>query len=467
MTTFSGRHKILVSFNTKLIIQSIYGPKGQNPEYRCMKFLTIFALILSAVLTACGGGGATGSNSSPPANEPAPQPQPQPEPQPQPQPEPEPVPEFSFTIEEFYPGYCGLDGKVENQHSGYAASGYANPDNAIDSGLNWKLNAQASGTYSLSWRYALASGINTARLLVNGSEVQTIDFATSGGWTTWIIESADVSLEPGVNTISLLATSASGLPNIDNLIVSGENVAPANCDGSAVVAMTPNELCIAGASFQNMEVDCGGARVGTACADDSESQNPVITLRNATIKNLIIAADGGADGIHCREGDCVLENVIWEDVCEDAATNRSENGSMHIKGGWAFNGTGGWGGTPDKIFQHNSKNSTTTIDSGFVARGVNGKLWRSCGNCSSNGGPRHVVIDNVRIEGQIGSVAGLNSNFGDTATITNLEIENYSAGNPPVCELYTGVQSGESSPKIGEAWNTVNCIVEQSDVSSF
>jgi hypothetical protein len=181
-----------------------------------------------------------------------------------------------------------------------------------------------------------------------------------------------------------------------------------------------------------------------------------------------IAASGGADGIHCKSGACRIENVVWEDVCEDAASNLSEGGSLTISGGSAFNSTDGFGGTPDKIFQHNSKNSTTFIQGGFTAKGNNGKLWRSCGDCTANGGPRHVNISNVRIEGTIGSILGANGNYGDTATIRNLQIQGYSAGKPKVCVEYVGVVKGNgSSTSLGERWNTSVCNVSPSDVTGF
>lgn len=426
---------------------------------------TLLLILAISLTSACGGGGVTGSNSVPP---PAAEPQPQPQPQPQPEPEPDPQPAVSFKIEEFYPGFCGLDGEVRNQHTGYTASGYADSSNSVNASITWKFEVQSAGMYSLTWTYALASGVYEAELSADGGNAQNISFSSTGASTTWAAESLDLNLSSGIHTLVLSASSANGLPNIDSLTVEGDNARVVNCDDSPVPQMTPNTLCVAGATFQDTVVDCGGARIGSSCNGDDESQDPLITLRNATVKNLILAADGGADGIHCREGDCVLENVIWEDVCEDAATNRSDGGSMHILGGWAFNNTGGWGGDPDKIFQHNSvNNSTTQIDGGFIARGVNGKLWRSCGNCSNNNGPRHLIIDDVRIEGSIGSVVGLNVNFGDTATISNLAIENYGSGNPEVCEQYTGVQSGQSSPSLGEAWNTENCLVDPDDIVTF
>lgn len=48
-----------------------------------------------------------------------------------------------------------------------------------------------------------------------------------------------------------------------------------------------------------------------------------------------------------------------------------------------------------------------------------GKLYRSCGNCSGNGCKRNVYIEGVTaVNG--GELAGINSNYGDTATLKNV-----------------------------------------------
>ena len=225
--------------------------------------------------------------------------------------------------------------------------------------------------------------------------------------------------------------------------------------------------CYAGASLSNRFVDCGGKTIGLSCNGDDESQGAVISLNNASIRNVRLAANGGADGIHCTGGNCTLTDVVWEDVCEDAATNKSEGGTMTIVGGSAYNSDGGYGGTPDKIFQHNSKNSTTVISGGFTTYGKHGKLWRSCGNCTNNGGPRNVLIYDVNIDSAIGAIVGVNRNYGDRATIRDLRIRNYSSGSPHVCDEYRGVQKGSSSSKYGEYWNSASCDVSPSDVSSL
>lgn len=234
-----------------------------------------------------------------------------------------------------------------------------------------------------------------------------------------------------------------------------------------------NQRCIGGATFENEFVDCGGARIGLSCNGNDEHQPAVLTLKNASVKNLIITADGGSDGINCIAGDCVLENVVWEDICEDAASLTHSGKSMTIRGGWAFNSLEGVGGKPDKIFQHNAgADSTFIITDGFTAKGVNGKLWKSCGNCKQNSGPRHLIVNNVRIEGKIHAIAALNVNepYNDTATISNLSIENYRPKKTKICRTFFGTTREETTmdaESLGEAWNSKNCRVQQSDIISF
>ena len=218
--------------------------------------------------------------------------------------------------------------------------------------------------------------------------------------------------------------------------------------------------CAAGSVFTNTTVDCGGITVGTSCAGGSESQQPVFTLNNATLRNVHIKAGAAADGIHCVAGNCRMENVVWDDVCEDAATLKDAGVSMTIDGGSA-------NAADDKVFQHNSKNSTVTIKN-FQTYNRIGKLYRSCGDCTNNGGPRYVVIDNVQMNGSNGAVVGINKNYGDKATIRNLRIKNwtYPDGNAEVCLVHTGVEKGSgSSSVIGIEWGTANCDVTSADVT--
>ncbi|MEN3111468.1 pectate lyase [Uliginosibacterium paludis] len=206
-------------------------------------------------------------------------------------------------------------------------------------------------------------------------------------------------------------------------------------------------------------VDYGGATVGTSCDGQSESQQPVFVLTDgATIKNVVIKAGGGADGIHCT-GSCTLSKVVWNDVCEDAATMKGGSGkTMNVSGGTAYYAS-------DKVFQHNGIGSTVNI-SGFYANTI-GKLYRSCGNCSSNGGPRYVNISSTTVANVSASVVGVNSNFGDIAKIRTLKVKGWTKGSPAICVAYKGVQSGSESSKIGEQWGTTACNVSTSDITAY
>ncbi|MDQ3230513.1 MAG: pectate lyase, partial [Pseudobdellovibrionaceae bacterium] len=283
------------------------------------------------------------------------------------------------------------------------------------------------------------------------------------------VKECSVELDPEGETPAPVQPPTVPSPTTPTPVVPSPDAPSPTLPPSSPLPPSPAEECRAGATIRNKTVDCGGKTLGLSCDADNESQPPVLTLINATVKNLRIAAGGGSDGIHCNGGDCLLENVVWEDICEDAATHKSEGGTLTIKGGSVYNDTTGPGGKPDKIFQHNSKNSTTIITGGFTVKGQNGKLWRSCGDCKDNGGPRLVIIDDVIIEGTItAGLVGVNSNYGDTAKIRHLKVKNYRAGKPRICNEYTGVNKGQgSSTKRGEFFESPACDVSPTDVTSF
>ncbi|HSW06135.1 pectate lyase [Aquabacterium sp.] len=209
--------------------------------------------------------------------------------------------------------------------------------------------------------------------------------------------------------------------------------------------------------------DFGGASLGTSCNGSSESQAPVVLVRaGGVVRNLRIRAGGGADGIHCQ-GTCRLENVVWEDVCEDAATALGGSGTtMTVTGGSAANAA-------DKIFQHNGVGGAVSI-SNFAVNGSNGKLYRSCGNCPSQG-RRTVNMSGITINGSLSSgMAGVNKNYGDVATIRSVRWRNWNStsnsDSASACIPYNGVTSG-SSQKLPPEWGTATCNVRRSDITRF
>ncbi|MEJ3749178.1 pectate lyase [Actinomycetes bacterium KLBMP 9797] len=188
----------------------------------------------------------------------------------------------------------------------------------------------------------------------------------------------------------------------------------------------------------------GGGDLGDG--GQAEGQDPLFRLANgATLSNVIIGAPA-ADGVHCA-GTCTLRNVFWEDVGEDAATFRGTGATVVIDGGGASN-------ADDKVFQDNrGAGGSVTIRDFEVANF--GKLYRSCGNCSTQA-RRDVVISNLRAAAPGDVLVGINVNFGDTARLSGVTI---TGGDIGLCDLFEGNDTGDEPEKIGEGPNGTHCVV--------
>ncbi|KAK9420766.1 putative Pectate lyase [Seiridium unicorne] len=171
-----------------------------------------------------------------------------------------------------------------------------------------------------------------------------------------------------------------------------------------------------------------------ACADgEGGDADAVFLLRSgATLKDVSIGKNQ-QEGVHC-DGPCTLEFVWFEDDCEEAITIKNDKAGQEtwIIGGSAYHASG-------KIVQHNGCGTVNIIK--FYAEDY-GKVYRSCGNCSSQ------CKWNVYVEGTTaydgGEVVGINSNYGDTATLNNVYTD---AAHP--YQMYTGCSNGCEPVKSG------------------
>ncbi|WP_239140819.1 pectate lyase [Actinoplanes campanulatus] len=194
----------------------------------------------------------------------------------------------------------------------------------------------------------------------------------------------------------------------------------------------------------------GSGDLGSDSQD--ESQDPIFKLADgAVLKNVILGAPA-ADGIHCS-GSCTLINVWWENVGEDAATFKGGTSATYTVDG------GGAKGADDKVFQHNG-GGTLTIKN-FQVEDF-GKLYRSCGNCSAQH-KRAVVVQNVVATAPAGSLVGINTNYGDTATISKVTVVGKKSLD--ICVKFTGNSSGKEPTKIGTGADGVNCLYSESDIT--
>ncbi|WP_239469896.1 pectate lyase [Archangium violaceum] len=268
-------------------------------------------------------------------------------------------------------------------------------------------------------------------------------------------------LDGGMTEEELLGEETGALETISTTIPT-----PSNGSGEIRTSTTRLKNAANGGSdvydFANKKI---GVNNTVAC--DKEGQKTVFEVEDGvTVKNLIIAGGLSAgNGIVCL-GNCTLDHVYWEDICEDAATNTKDGATMTLDHVIALHAS-------DKVFQHNAKgNSKTIIKNSYISDF--GKLWRSCGDCTNNGGPRNLVVDNVKVEGIKSALAGANQNYGDTVTITNLFVKggyNASKDKPKICTEFIGVTNhqGESQKVNGGAsqWSTATCRVRVTDVQSW
>ncbi|KAF8465700.1 family 3 polysaccharide lyase, partial [Kalaharituber pfeilii] len=209
---------------------------------------------------------------------------------------------------------------------------------------------------------------------------------------------------------------------------------------SAGSTSVPTAVRISGSFDGKMIKYDRNSKVCTAQDETGEADAIFILENGATLSNVIIGPNQ-AEGVHCK-GICTLNNVWWIDVCEDAATFKQSSGTSYVNGGGAK-------GASDKVFQHNGF-GTVSIKNFFLQN--YGKLYRSCGNCSKNGsGSRHVVIDNV-VAKSGGVLAGINTNYGDTARISN-SCQN----SNKICDKFEGTTDGEPK-KIGSGPDGTHCI---------
>ncbi|ASO21980.1 Pectate lyase C precursor [Actinoalloteichus hoggarensis] len=170
-----------------------------------------------------------------------------------------------------------------------------------------------------------------------------------------------------------------------------------------------------------------------------EGGDPLFELADGVTMSNVVLGSPAADGVHC-EGSCTLRNVGWEDVGEDAATFRADSASarFRVEGGSAA-------AAEDKVFQHNGPGTLTIT--GFTVEDF-GALYRSCGNCGSMD-ERHVVMDDITVHAPGGRLVGINENYGDTATSSNITIIGDDDRDITVRQRYEGDDDGDEPEETG------------------
>ncbi|MER8006876.1 MULTISPECIES: pectate lyase [unclassified Streptomyces] len=249
------------------------------------------------------------------------------------------------------------------------------------------------------------------------------------------------------------ALAALGLTSV---MIMTEGAAPASAatwptaNGSQAVTAT---ISISGTKDYGMKRLYGSGDLGTG--GQNEDQDPILDLAaGAVLKNVIIGAPA-ADGIHC-EGSCTLQNVWWEDVGEDAATFRGSSSSnvYTVSGGGAKEAS-------DKVFQFNGAGTLNV--SNFAVQNF-GKLVRSCGNCKTQY-KRTINLNTIEATYKGTALVGINTNYGDSATLKKITIIGDSSKKIVPCQKYIGNNTGAEPPKNGSGPDGTYCKYASSDIT--
>lgn len=111
---------------------------------------------------------------------------------------------------------------ADTLHAGYSGTGFADYPAGIGSSVkvSWSVYLEAGTEHTLTFGYANGSSASRPlTLILDGSPVQTLNFAPTGDWAIWGTQAVtNITLNGGLNTIELVADSVIG-PNIDYLDV--------------------------------------------------------------------------------------------------------------------------------------------------------------------------------------------------------------------------------------------------------
>lgn len=151
-----------------------------------------------------------------------------------------------ITFQENVDGYCGITndaGSIDIDHLNYTGDGFVNTDNISGATINWSVNLAEKGQYSILFRYASSTN-RPGSVTINEENLGTLDFPSTASWDDWMISSVNYSASAaGIVKISLTATAADGLPNIDymRILPLASTTAPTAADCQADI---PNSIYV-------------------------------------------------------------------------------------------------------------------------------------------------------------------------------------------------------------------------------
>jgi alpha-glucosidase (family GH31 glycosyl hydrolase) len=113
----------------------------------------------------------------------------------------------------------GVGTSTNTNHAGYTGTGFVDGFDASGDSVTFTVNADASGTHELRFRYANATGGTATRTIyVDGVSIGTLNLNNLANWGTWGTATISTSLSAGAHTIRIAYDIGNTRAiNLDNL----------------------------------------------------------------------------------------------------------------------------------------------------------------------------------------------------------------------------------------------------------
>jgi beta-glucosidase len=171
--------------------------------------------------------------------------------------------------------------------------GYLNAGDWMD----YDVDVQEGGDYTVDYNYATAQGGVSASFLVDGKEISKTPLSSTGGWTTYLDALDGVTLTQGKHTIRII-DNGDGF-NIDKFTLTKGKYGQGSSEKAAVPVATTN---ISSNGIQKVEfnTDTNGAKIyytldGSMPTTSSNQYTAPISVYTTSIFRAIAVKDGNAD----------------------------------------------------------------------------------------------------------------------------------------------------------------------------
>lgn len=248
--------------------------------------------------------------------------------------------------------YSNITGSVVTGSNGNYALEYVQNNSYIE----FSINVQSSGTYTLSSDFASPWSSSTADVKIDGSTKGSYTFSGTGGWQSYSNKTLSLNLSAGVHTLRIQSNN-SGY-NLKNVVLKNASGTTTDTSTGSVTVATQNMT-----SFNQLNITgtSGADNITLTQSGDTltlKANGYTTTYSASAYGNIVIKGGDGNDTITIDSSVKVI-TLIYGNNGNDTLTNKAVTGTIVAIG----NGT-------DYVVG-NGSNTSIWVDSGDSASGSN------------------------------------------------------------------------------------------------